>query len=573
MDFEFLTTNPTVWGRDGPGFARGRAFHGEQLWDAQALASATADAGVDGLGDLLTDLHGFFAVGTLDEDGIAIGTDRIRSLPLFVAIEDGTVLVGDDAQGMGEQLSRATWNRPAEIEFSTGGIVTGSDTLITEIRAVQAGETVTIKPVSTCQRDDGFTVQSDRYYQFTYKNSNKRNEEALLASLDTVTRSAFRRLLDVANGRQIAIPLSGGTDSRLVASMLSDLGYSDVVTFSFGRARNRESEVSQSVATALDMPWYFVEYTPEKWRRWYDSERRREYFRKTYQFESVPSITAWPAVGQLVRDGTIDSDAVVVSGDGIATVGEHIPPDFGEEPVTTDRFVETIIDVQFGLWDLPGDAAFALRDRLKKRFAPTASACPLAALQRFDWAERQAKFIVSPGEFADWGLDWWLPLFDPAYMAFYERLPLSAVRDKRLHRRYVDRIFESAAGQPSPGSADRSGYVKAFKDRIASSPVAPIAQRAYDRVNGSKYDRQPMASFGAFPRDLFERLATGQENIHSFKVLELMGRIDPETGSLIDPPAEGVLPWNTWCPDRVDSEAISWLCPVETDSHTHVTLE
>ena len=57
-------------------------------------------------------------------------------------------------------------------------------------------------------------------------------------------KEVLEKLVKKANGRTIAIPLSAGLDSRLVASGLKDLNYVNVKCYSYGLKNNYESRAS-----------------------------------------------------------------------------------------------------------------------------------------------------------------------------------------------------------------------------------------------------------------------------------------------------------------------------------------
>lgn len=101
------------------------------------------------------------------------------------------------------------------------------------------------------------------------------DEKELLRELDQILTSAVGRLIEVANGRPIAVPLSGGYDSRIIVVLLKEMGYDEVIAFSFGLSNNKDAAVSEQVASHLDVPWEFVEYTPEMWHEWFNSEGKK----------------------------------------------------------------------------------------------------------------------------------------------------------------------------------------------------------------------------------------------------------------------------------------------------------
>ena len=74
----------------------------------------------------------------------------------------------------------------------------------------------------------------------------------------------LKNIIVKANGRTIAIPLSAGLDSRLIASGLKHLNYNNVKCFSYGLKNNFESNASKSIANKLKYDWGFVEINQTK---------------------------------------------------------------------------------------------------------------------------------------------------------------------------------------------------------------------------------------------------------------------------------------------------------------------
>ena len=68
--------------------------------------------------------------------------------------------------------------------------------------------------------------------------------------------------------------------------------------------------------------------------------------------------------------------------------------------------------------------------------------------KKWDWQERQAKFIVnSVRVYEYWGYNWWLPFWDNDFMYFWQKIPLIYRKNKLLYNDYVDFLYKKVAGK------------------------------------------------------------------------------------------------------------------------------
>src|SRR5690606_32958713 len=125
---------------------------------------------------------------------------------------------------------------------------------------------------------------------------------------------AFQKLINHANGRQIVVPLSGGYDSRLIVSILKELGYSNVICFSYGIKGNLEAEYSKKIAESLGYKWIFVEYTDNKWKENWNTDLSKEYVEFASNKTSLPHVQDWIAVLELKANNLVNSNAIFVPG-------------------------------------------------------------------------------------------------------------------------------------------------------------------------------------------------------------------------------------------------------------------
>ena len=301
-----------------------------------------------------------------------------------------------------------------EHEFCMTGYVTGSDTLYPGVKQLRAGELLVADMLGSHVRLD-----VERYYDFTSINEYYVPDvKELSDEFDRVLIRCFERLVALAAGRRIVVPLSGGWDSRLIVLMLTRLRYSNMSAFTYGRPGNVESEISKQIADSLDIEWHFVPYSNELWRKWFQSEERSEYYAMSHNAVSLPHIQDWPAVWELKRGELIPEDSIFVpghTGDYLAgTTGIGIV--FGAACVSPARVADAIYEGHYYLFPLTGGEP-SIEEAIKNRIAVqldvsvSSSESAVGYYKRWVWQERQAKFIVnSVRAYEFWGYDWWIPL-------------------------------------------------------------------------------------------------------------------------------------------------------------------
>ena len=125
----------------------------------------------------------------------------------------------------------------------------------------------------------------------------------------------------------IVVPLSE-LDSRLIVLMLKRLGYDNVITFSYGRKDNQESNFSKELAESLGFHWEFIEYTNDKWHDWYSSEEWYEYSLMAGNLSSTPHLQDWPAIKELKEKQLVPDNCLIVPGHTVAlTASKNIQGD------------------------------------------------------------------------------------------------------------------------------------------------------------------------------------------------------------------------------------------------------
>lgn len=527
------------WRAHGGAAVRGTAFLDSELLTGAELAEHFSQCdSAAGFQQAVEVLNGFYSAIVLKENAVYATVDHARSIPLFYALGSDCIYLSDDAHWIRSRKADSSIDAEAEREFELAGYVTGGDTLYSGIKQLQAGELLIAAPSA-----GHIDLATRRYFRYEHLDAEELADEQLAPRLDEVLLASFRRLVNYAGGRPIAVPLSGGYDSLETVLMLKRLGYSNVIAFSYGRPGNSEARASEKAAQRLGLRWEFAPYSEEQWRQWFSSDERRRYYPVADNLCSLPVLQDWPAVWQLKERGALPADTVIVPGYSAdafpasrkTTGAAAVYSDSGLDAATV---YAAIYDYTYHLWQWDKRQG-ATRELVDRRIA--AAIGDLSPFSRSAYAveawgiqERQAKFITNAVRVYEyWGYDWWLPLWDRAFVDFWMKVPSRHRVLRRFSRDFITRLYEEVTAERR--SRDKYGAPQSGLSRVAAvwrraSAAVPGLAGLYDFFRARmKYDSHPLAWYGMIPRQLFLKRFRGRVNINSFLALEWLGRMKFES--------------------------------------------
>jgi len=542
---DVVTASHRTWHQSGAVAVTGVAFHGDELLSGPSLATCVGNVEtLTELAESLDTLNGFFAVVIERDDTLLLGVDHVRSIPLLYAPDAG--LAGDDASTLRERLGDPPTDPLAESELLVGGTVLDNRTLVDGLYTVRPGEAIEL-------RENG--VAAERYADFCPTDETGVGDRDARERLHGAIDAAFDRFASFVGDRQVALSLSGGTDSRLLATELARRDC-DVLAYSFGRPDCADVTVAPEVAAALDIPWTFVEYTMDGWREWYCSPEREAFVEATTTDDSIPNYGLMPALSHLQETGIIDDDAVCTTGQTVVGMSENVPDQLTVPDPTDASLVDAILDY-WSRWQWENPAFDrAVRERVADSFSAevTSLQSGFSQLERWKWADRHAKYFVAEARQYDFhDLSWWFPLWDRDIVAAWEVTPFPDRKGKQLYKTVADERFAEVAGVSSAAAAGTVAQAsapslagRAFDggaDVLADSPIASLVAPAYWWLQRrrSAYGDHPLAWYGMIPSDLFAKLYSGREDIHAFQTLDTVGRASFLDGTVTNPPDDGVL--------------------------------
>ncbi len=309
------------WSAVGGARVTGYAFRGDQLLRADQLA-ATVDATTpDALPALLDDLTGSFAAIKETPDAAYAIVDPIRGIPLFCVEEQNRRVVTDDPLAVAPATRAGGSDWKVRAEFLKCACVSAGDTLLDTVRQVEAGSLLRV-PIDATQ-----PVTNHQYYAFRSGLDPDTSANLVEAGYET-HRAAVDRMIRFADDSLIVVPLSAGLDSGILAALLaaSRVDRDQILTFTFGRPGNRESEVSRGVAESLGLRWEFVPYEESTWRELASQPSWPGYLAWASSLAGAPGFAEIPAVHALRDQGLVPDGSVVVPGHTLGFIsGSFIP--------------------------------------------------------------------------------------------------------------------------------------------------------------------------------------------------------------------------------------------------------
>lgn len=471
------------------GHARGR--RGDDL--ARELDALGAHPTAETLETWLRALDGHFALVAQGVFGTLAAADRVRTIPLIWGHDStGTVLVGQNGTPLVRRLGLVAQDAsPLSVSaVALAGFTIGDETLYPAIRQIGPGQYALF---------GSGAPRLARYYQFRPWLPEAASEDALEKRLLAVTEEIIQALTETAMGRPIVLPLSAGLDSRLIAAGLKHFGHRDVLCFAYGQPGNHEAETSRAIAERLGYPWRFVPYSQARQRATFTSADYAAFLDSADSLTGVHFPQDYLALTELLKDGWLPKDAVLVNGQsGDFISGNHIPdaliaPFASSDPARRRaRIVDALMVKHFCQWgrDAVGDVSEKLHARLGDEIDKVGlPASPEGDHGIYEWCEfqdRQSKYVVGGQRvYEHLGLDWRLPLWDQRYLDFWERAPLSAKAHQRLYRAMLTRANWGGVWRDIPVNRKtiKPAWIVPLRlaAKLAHAPLGKKRWRAFER--------------------------------------------------------------------------------------------
>jgi len=483
---------------------------------------------------ILRSYNGHFAIITINNGQIIAAVDRVRSIPLFYSLKNNAIYISDDAYWLDNQVNpEKTLDRTSVAEYLLVGYVTGQRTLVKQISQLQAGEYL-IANVANGLWD----IKTKRYYTFTH-NEESFTKKQLLEKLDVAINNSLTRLIKFANGNTIALPLSGGIDSRLLAIKLTQMGYSDkIITYSYGKKSNGECVIGNYVADKLNIKWIHVPYDNDLWSNFIKSRTFLNFNKTADQLSAHTYIRPFPADAFLLENRFVPKDAVFAPGHTLDTVsGSHIPPHYADiKTVNTKKIIDHIFSKYYMMWSIDFLKRMDLNVKLEQiksriqnclyesQYASYSVEKASDLIEGWIWQERQAKAIVNMMRIQEFlGYKWHLPYWDNEFLDFWSDVSFKF----RLNRTLCHEYMAPFNKQLFPNIPEIATTKKPLKQRIKSIiRIQAVKVKYFKKLFRKRvFKNQGYGEYGIVSNEMFDFTWNHAKHPHSYwvynKILDL----------------------------------------------------
>ncbi|ELZ39422.1 asparagine synthase-related protein [Halorubrum tebenquichense] len=489
-----INLNPEIWSKNGDVHVRGHAFHEGEYKAAKDLAALVKDTeNVDELSLLLSSLNGFFSVVVDDNNKTIFAADRMRTGPIFYSLVDNELQVSDNCGWVIKQTPDLTKSELSEVEYETTRFVTGPYTLYEEVKQLQSGEVVVFEK-------DSASFSTQQHHLHTVTESNYEQSE-LNQEFQRVLDSVFERLTEVADGRPIVVPLSGGYDSRLIALMLKRVGYDNVITYTIDTGGDTTS-IAREVAEDLGFPWVTAEETHSEWDELYNSDEWNDFFDMAGYLGGLPNPTGIPTMKKLRRSGKIPEDALIVPGHSALDSMKATPKDLeNTDDINLQQLTDHIVKQHYKYNEKTDIPKEMISDRIVESIGIGTSHAPKSsdeAFERWRLKERRTKLIFNGNRNFDFfGWDCWVPLEDNELYEFWRKVPMEQKRHRSFYENHIENLYVEVGGV----SPEKAGVVEdeslkmELADKIRDLPIWPVVRQMYYAWDNSLLKYEYMKRF------------------------------------------------------------------------------
>lgn len=390
----------------------------------------------------INSLNGVFSIIINADDFFIAASDSTRFFPLFYGIKKDTFFLSDDIEYVRKNIASDMLDETACTEFLSAAFTGSSRTLYQKVFQIRPVEILSVKQ-----------EQINRQYFFSFSKThseifNSEYTELLLQAKNLIDKN-FSNLLKRLKGQKIALPLSGGYDSRLIAFKLKEHGFDHTVCFTYGR-KNKEVEISKKVAETLGFKWYFVEYTDNLIKDFHQTKVFNDYYQYASRGTSMFFLQEYPAIKYLIENNIINKEYNALPGhSGDLLRGALLYKNFPEN-CTRNQLPDILLSNKFVHATLNRKDKRILYQKLNEHidelyFNP--ELLPYSILEDWEMKERTAKYIFNSSHaFTYFGIKVFFPLWNKDIIEFFRRLPFAERLNGKLYYDVLKKCYFASAG-------------------------------------------------------------------------------------------------------------------------------
>jgi len=410
------------------------------------------------LKELLLRTTGHFAAILVFDDFLIAAADRGRSIPLYFRKDRSKVEISDSGFCLLENTVEGLEFDPDSFkEYLAAGHVTQNKTLLRNVSQLGAGE------IAYCTKDSTEIIS---YFDFLpHKHIHESFDLSVVRLVETLD-SDYKNLISALNGRTVVIPLSGGYDSRSIASMFKRHGYQNVICYSFGQDNSPEMITSKRVAESLEFKWLFIETTPDIVKGFVESDVFLQYVDYAANASSFYIIQDFFAVKKMRDENLVPRDSVFMPGHSGDTLGGSNFLELFSGQENGSEMILKLIKHRYDLNKVSRKFLSLVRNNLESQYN--------SAFQPAIWFDYWCMKEWNPKMFANgvrvyeyFGYTYWLPLWGKNPLLFFANLPLEKRLGKELYEYTLEnKIFEPLGVNFSPNRRLQYSHTTSMFQRL-----------------------------------------------------------------------------------------------------------
>ena len=361
--------------------------------------------------------------------------DNISSIPIYYSRNDNKFILSDSPKVLKEN---DLLDEDSVIPLIMSGYTIGSRTLYSSIKK--------LTPFEYISSFKGL-IYFGRYSNYLPVNST--NEKQLIDSYYDCLMTVIKDMYDNIKDKHIVVLLSGGSDSRLIASSLKHIGAKNITCMTYGIESSEEVRVSKEVAKNLGFDHVFISLNKNMAKEYFLSEEFDDYFTSMDSYSSVPYISEIYQIRKYLDICKFPSSEVVfINGNtGDFLNGSHIP-DTSKNWESIGDVIDYVYNKHYSMWGyMKNDANKLALSRMllddlystiPKNFLNNISYESIYEI--IEYYGRQSHLIVTNQRIYDFfGCDWKMPFWDSRYVEFWESV---GIDNKVEHKLYSQAINE-----------------------------------------------------------------------------------------------------------------------------------
>ncbi|KAA6301422.1 MAG: hypothetical protein EZS26_002409 [Candidatus Ordinivivax streblomastigis] len=377
----------------------------------------------------LQQANGLFSVVVKKGNILWAAVDTTRSFPLFYYHKQDSFFITDNPDTLKEYQIPLVVDEDNAILFAYSGFVNGAKTLLKEVYQIIAGQ-------SLCYEND--CVTKEFHKEFLTETFSMKTREELKAELKQVLDHVGKRMVKVLNNRPVAIPLSGGFDSRLIAYLLRKNNYPNVICYTFGKNNNPEQNNAQRTTHNLGYPFYFINYENYFNQSFTQDPIFKEYVNFATNYCNRFAEQDYFAIRELMKNDTLPENTVFIPGDSGAIAGHLLDEKMEKSEFS---FAEQAFNEVFSLVYPRQKEVEIIRKEIHFLDKQSDNYPPYLIYENWRFQGTTALAFNSSKIWAFWGFEHLLPLWDRDLFDFFVHVPFQHKYDKNLYKETLIDLF------------------------------------------------------------------------------------------------------------------------------------